>query len=63
MGLYVLAYRGMSIDVKNRCLKPADEVTICTEFTIDGSQQSIRKFLDADDYELLNDFEKNAELH
>lgn len=61
-GLYVLAYRGMSLDVKNRCLKPADEVTICTEFTIDGSQQSIRKFLDADDYELLNDFEKNAEL-
>lgn len=61
-GLYVLAYREMQLDVKNRCLKPAKEITVCTEFTIDGTQQSIRKFLDADDYELLNDFERNAEL-
>lgn len=61
-GLYVLAYRYMYLDVKERCLRPAKEITICTEFTIDGKKQSIRKFLDADDYELLNDFEKNAEL-
>lgn len=61
-GLYVLAYREMFLDVKRRCLKPAEDVTVCTEFTIDGTQQSIRKFLDADDYELLNDFKKNAEL-
>ena len=61
-GLYVLAYREMQLDVKNRCLKPAKEITVCTEFTVDGTQQSIRKFLDADDYDLLNDFEKNAEL-
>lgn len=45
-----------------KCLRPSEEITICTEFTIDGTQQSIRKFLDADDYELLNDFEKNAEI-
>lgn len=61
-GLYVLAYREMRLDVKGKCLKPAEEISICTEFTIDGTWQSIRKFLDADDYELLNDFEKNAEL-
>lgn len=61
-GLYVLAYRVMRLDVKGRCLRPAEEITVCTEFIIDGNQQSIRKFLDADDYELLNDFEKNAEL-
>ena len=60
-GLYVLAYREMKLDVARRCLRPADEVTICTEFTIDGTSQSIRRFLDADDYELLNDFEKNQE--
>lgn len=60
-GLYVLAYKAMRLDVKGRCLRPAEEITVCTEFTIDGNQQSIRKFLDADDYELLNDFEKNAE--
>lgn len=61
-GLYVLAYRRMNLDVKGKCLRPAEEITVCTEFTIDGVQQSIRKFLDADDYELLNDFEKNEEL-
>lgn len=61
-GLYVLAYREMKLDVIKRCLRPAKEVTICAEFTINGSCQSIRRFLDADDYELLNDFEKNAEI-
>lgn len=60
-GLYVLAYRNMLLDVKRKCLKPAKEISICTEFTIGGVQQSIRKFLDADDYELLEDFENNAE--
>lgn len=60
-GLYVLAYREMLLDVKRKCLKPADEISICTEFTIEGSRQSIRSFLDADDYNLLDDFEKNAE--
>ena len=60
-GLYVLAYREMRLDVIKRCLRPSDEVTICTEFTIGGTSQSIRKFLDADDYELLNDFEENVE--
>ncbi len=61
-GLYVLAYRVLQLDVMKQCLRPAQEITICTEFTIDGTAQSIRKFLDADDYELLNDFEKNVEL-
>ena len=61
-GLYVLAYREMRLDVVNRCLKPSEEITICTEFTVDGATQSIRKFLDADDYELLNEFEENQEV-
>ncbi|MCM1569719.1 MAG: AAA domain-containing protein [Roseburia sp.] len=60
-GLYVLAYRELQLDVKQRVLRPAEEVTICSEFTVNGSLKSIRKFLDADDYELLYDFEKNAE--
>lgn len=62
MGLYVLAYRRLELDVKNRTLRPAEEITICKEFTIAGEKQSIRQFLDADDYYLLEDFEKNAEL-
>jgi hypothetical protein len=60
-GLYVLAYRKLDIDVKNMWLKPETEITICTEFTIANKVESIRKFLDAEDYELLRDFKKNQE--
>ena len=34
---------------------------ICTEYAIDGVKEHVRKFLDAEEYELLNDFEKNQE--
>lgn len=60
-GLYVLAYRALRLDVKRRALRPEDEVTVCTEFTINGSTQSIRQFLDAEDYTLLENFEENLE--
>ncbi|MCH5256470.1 MAG: DUF2726 domain-containing protein [Lachnospiraceae bacterium] len=60
-GLYVLAYRRLNLDVKQRVLKPDEDITICTEFTLDGTKQSIRRFLDADEYELLADFENNQE--
>ena len=60
-GLYVLAYRQLDLDIKNRSLRPKKEITICKEFTIDGEKQSIRQFLDADEYYLLEDFEKNIE--
>ncbi len=60
-GLYVLAYRKLNLDVKAHLLRPDQEITICTEFTVDGIKQSVRRFLDADDYELLNDMEKNQE--
>ncbi|MGN0386463.1 MAG: AAA domain-containing protein [Lachnospiraceae bacterium] len=60
-GLYVLAYKKLQLDVKNRVMRADDNVTICTEYTIDGTKESIRKFLDADEYELLTDFEKNQE--
>ncbi len=61
-GLYVLAYRKLRLDVKQRSLRKEEEVTICTEFTINGVKQSVRRFLDAEDYELLEDFEKNEEI-
>ena len=60
-GLYVMAYRKLHLDVKHRELKPDEEITICTEFTLDGGQQSIRRFLDAEEYELLEHFERNQE--
>lgn len=60
--LYVLAYRRLLFDIKGRCLRPAEDITICYEYEILESRQSIRQFLDAEDFGLLEDFEKNAEL-
>lgn len=61
-GLYVLALRRLNLDVKNKNLRPEEDITICREFTVDGSKQSIRKFLDAEDFTLLDNFEENTEL-
>ncbi len=61
-GLYVLAYKKLGLDVKTRTLRPDDHVTVCWEYTIDGNKQSIRQFLDAEDCDLLDDFNKNQEL-
>lgn len=60
-GLYVLAYRKLHLDVKRKVLRPNEEITICTAYTIDGTKEYARKFLDADDFELLKDFEQNQE--
>ncbi len=60
-GLYVLAYRKLQFDVKSRALRPEPQITICTEFMTGGARESIRKYLDADEYELLEDFEANRE--
>lgn len=61
-GLHVLAYRKLGLDVKARALKPDKEITICTQFTIAGEVQNIKKFLEAEEYELLSEFEKNQEV-
>lgn len=60
-GLYVLAYRRLELDVAAQKLRGVDQITICKEFTIAGEQTSIRQFLDAEDYELLDAFEINLE--
>lgn len=60
-GLYVLAYRRLQLDVSRRILKPDEDITICTKYSIEGSTQNVRYYLDADDYELLRDFEHNQE--
>lgn len=60
-GLHVLAYRSLNLDIKRRVLRPDEEITVCTEFTVDGTKQSIRRYLDAEDYELLGDFAGNQE--
>ncbi len=60
-GLYVLAYRKLHLDVNARSLRPDEEITICTEFILGDTKESIRKYLDAEEYELLQDFEANQE--
>lgn len=49
-------------DVKNRTLTQDDEVSVCREFTVDGVKISAHWFLDADEFQLLDKFEENAEL-
>ena len=60
-GLYVLAYRKMFLDIEARSLRPDDRITLCREFSISGERVSIHRFLDADDMDLLDDFEENLE--
>lgn len=61
-GLYVLAYQRLKLDVMSKTLVPDEDITVCKEYTIDGYKQSIRQFLDADDYCLIDDFKRNMEL-
>ena len=60
-GLYLLAYRPLLLDVANRRLRAGEETVICREFTLDGVKVSAHNFLDAEDYALLEDFDRNAE--
>lgn len=60
-GLYVLAYRKLFLDVKNKVLKPSSEISICTEFSFGETKENIRKYLDAEEFELLKNFEANQE--
>lgn len=65
-GLYVLAYRKLRLDVENRVLRQDDEVTICMEFALEKNKpeakMSVTRFLDAEDYSLLDDFYTNQEI-
>lgn len=60
-GLYVLAYKKLLLDVQNHALRQSDEVTVCQEFTVNGTKLSIGYFLDGEELEWLEDFEANAE--
>lgn len=60
-GLYVLACRKLQLDVKQRILRPEEDITVCTEFCYGETKENIRRYLDGDEYELLNDFERDQE--
>ena len=60
-GLYILAYRRLFLDVKNKKLRADKEITVCREFTIEGTKYSINRFLDNDQLYLLDDFSNNLQ--
>ena len=65
-GLYVLAYREISLDVEKHTLKPSRTISFNREFHIqsnseDGQTESIRRFLDPCEFYLLEEFEKNLQ--
>ena len=66
-GLYILAYKNLRLDIKNKKLVPDEEITINYEFIVNKekdieSRMSISKFLAEDDQYLLKDFEKNSKI-
>ena len=61
-GLYVLAYRKLHLDVMNKRLIAEKDVTVCSEFSINGVVASAKYFLDDDELYLLNDFENNLSV-
>jgi hypothetical protein len=61
-GLYVLAYRRLYFNVKEKILFSSHEITLCSKFTVNGTVQSILEYLDEEDLDLLNDIEANLEM-
>lgn len=60
-GLYLLAYKKLSLNVRQRMLKPEKKITLCREFTLDGTKESIERYLNPDEYCLLDDVAGNLE--
>lgn len=66
-GLYVLAYRELLLDIKNKTLSPSQNIMINKEFSfsIDDNNinnvESIFKYMPEEDYYLLDDFENNIQ--
>ena len=61
-GLFVLAYKKLSLDLKKHILVADPETVICRRFKIGNKEEeSIKRFLDDDDIPLLEDFELNQE--
>ena len=63
-GIYVLAYRKLLLNVVSKTFVPEQHVTFCHEFTINDNKDklSIQFFLDADDLDLIDNFEENREI-
>mgnify|MGYP002750546622 CR=1 FL=1 len=66
-GLYVLAYRPLKLDVKNKSLVPIGNIIVNKEFSYDKNtgnirnKESIAKFLPEEDFNLLENVDENKE--
>ena len=66
-GLYVLAYRPLKLDVKNKSLVPIGDIIVNKEFSYDKhtgdikNRESIAKFLPEEDFNLLENVDENKE--
>lgn len=66
-GLYVLAYKELLFDVEKRTLRQNNEVIFNKTFEFSEEKnerivtENINRFINADEFYLLEDFEKNAE--
>ena len=65
-GLYVLAYRELRLDVKERVLAIGNNVLLCREFTVVNGRarerHSITRYLDEAELHLLEDYQANKEI-
>lgn len=60
--LYVLAYKNVLLDVKNKSLIATNQIYFSKSFQVQkGIRENITTFLDFDELELLDNFEENAE--
>lgn len=64
--LYVLAYRPIKVDLKEKKLVPSENIFVNKEFDLDPASiqikmiESAHRYLPEEDYNLLEDFENNA---
>ncbi len=63
--MYVLAFRHVKLDIKNKCLVADDDICINVEFYYDSDNErinkkaSINKFIPEEEYELIDNFKEN----
>ena len=65
LGLFVLAYRKLVVDIENKCLLPEKHITINKAFVLKNGQTereiSALMFLDEEDYYLLDSIDSSIE--
>ena len=61
-GLYILAYRLLRLDVKEKCMRVDEKLKFNQEYSVDGQKYSIGHFMDIEDLDLLNSPDADIEI-